>query len=289
MSSLDPQALLRWTVAGEQTTDRAVALDAFSRFLLLHLATRETLRVIEGADPVRTLWALAFGAAFAASLYPPFLRVAILGALPVVVWKWAWIFPGSSNHFLLEVVCLVALGLRDTRAADDPDGETVLAALRWLPVLVFFWSGLNKLIYGTYFNGAFLASWMPNRSFALVFGLFMPDAELQRVLATEPPGPFELQSLPALAVSNAVWFGEIAAAPLLLIPRLRMLGLLAGLLLMVGIEAGAREFLFGFLMLNIMALYLPPRWSPRLLFTSAGVYALLVATRAVLAPDWWFN
>jgi len=285
--SLAPERVL--FVTRDDATGEALgaALDAFARFLLLHLAVREGVRVLEGAGAVRAAWCALFVVCLLLSLARPWLRAACLVALATVAWKLVWLFPNSSNHFLLEGLCLAMLcSIRHGRPEDRAD---VRAALRWLPILVLFWSGLNKLVYGTYFNGAFLASILPSRSFAFVFGFVLPDAELQALLATPRSGPFAFESWPALLLSNGIYLGEMAAAVLLLLPATRLLGVALAILVIGGIEVGARELMFGTLMLNLLALYLPARFNVRLLPASAAAYALLLATRAWIAPDWSFN
>ena len=290
MRTFPPETLLRWTGSQAEAGATARRLDVFSWLLLVHLLARELVRCIEtGGDPLRMAWAAGFGLALALSLVPALRGWAIRVALAVAVSKAVWVFPGSSNHFFLELMCLSSLSLRSARGDEGAETREILAALRWIPALVFFWSGLNKALYGTYFNGAFLASWMPNRSFAWVFGWLMPDAELQAILRTEPPGPFAFESSLALVASNAVWVGEIAAGLLLLYRPLRPVGLLVGLALLIGIEIGARELLFGLLMLNLLALYQPLRWTEWMLPASAVAYATLITVRAWIAPDWAFN
>ena len=93
----------------------------------------------------------------------------------------------------------------------------------------------------------------------------------------------------ALLASNGVWLGEIAAAVLLLIPGLRVFGAALGLALLLGIELGARELMFGVLMTNMLALFAPVVWSRRLLPTSAAFYGFLLATKLGWLPGWSFN
>lgn len=260
---------------------------AFLRFLLLHLAVRDAIRYLDGLGDVRAAWSIGFAACLATSFVPELLRAAACAGLVLATSKLAAIFPDNSNHFFLEYLCLVFASLACFRREDDLD--VFVRGVRALPVLVFLWSGINKAIYGTYFNGAYLGSILPHSGFAFVFSFTMSSEELERLLATPPPGPYAFESPLALLVSNGVWIGEIAAGLMLLLPRLRPLGVLLGLALLLGIELGARELMFGALMTNMLCLYFPAAWSRALLPISAAFYAVLLAVRAGVLPGWSFN
>lgn len=248
---------------------------------------RDGIRFLEGVGDVRLVWSLGFALCFAASFFPAAQRAAALGGFALGTWKLATIFPHNSNHFALEYLCLLFAALVSWER--DDERLVFLRSVRWLPVLVMVWSGLNKLVYGTYFNGAFLATVLPSAGFANVFGLLLSPDELARLLAAQPPGPYVFTSPLALVASNLVWAGEIVCGVLLLVPRLRMLGLLGGLGLLVGIELGAFEVLFGTLMLNMLVLFAPAVWSRRAFAASAVFYASLVGAKLGWLPGWSFN
>jgi hypothetical protein len=232
------------------------------------------------------MWAVAFAACLAASFRAGWERAAACAALAIAGWKGAAIFPDSSNHFFLEIMCLLFASV--ARLDREEEASVFVRGVRWLPVLVFVWSGINKAVYGTYFNGAYLGSILAHGGFASVFGWLMSGQELQALLSAQPPGPYAFASPLALAASNAVWLGEIAAGILMLVPRWRGAGAALGLLVLAGIQLGARELMFGMLMLNILACFGPVAWSRRLLPVSAVVYALLLAVR-IAGVGWRFN
>ncbi len=261
----------------------------FLRYLLLHLVTRDTIRFLEGQGDERALWATGFALCLAATFRESWLRAAAGGGLCFAAWKGAAIFPHNSNHFFLEIVCLLFASIASWRRGDDDGLAVFVRGVRWLPVLVLFWSGVNKAVYGTYFNGAYLGSILPFSGFRFVFGLLMPGEELTRLLATASPGPYAFHSPLALLVSNGVWLGEIVAGLLLIPARTRVLGALLGMGLLLGIELGARELMFGLLMTNMLCLYAPVSWSRRLLPASGAFYAVLGAATLGWLPFWSFN
>lgn len=248
---------------------------------------REAVRFAEYAEQLRAVWGLGFALCFLASLRPAWLRGAACGGLVLASSKLLVVFPENSNHFFLEYLCLVFASLVCWQR--DADLLVFVKGVRWLPVLVLFWSGMNKLVYGTYFNGAYLGSILPHSGFASVFGLLMSAEELETLLTVTSPGPYAFRAPMALVASNLVYLGELASAAMLLVPRLRMLGALLGLAVLIGIELGARELLFGTLMANMLAFFAPASWSRRLLPASAGFYALLVAMAWGWLPGWSFN
>jgi hypothetical protein len=260
---------------------------ALLRFLLLHLAVRDAIRLIDGQGFARAVWALAFAACLLASFRAGWQRAAACAALAVVTCKGAIVFPDNSNHFLIEWLCILFASL--TRFDSEAECSVFVRGARWLPVLVFFWSGVNKAVYGTYFNGAYLGSILGHSGFASVFGWLMSGEELATLLATPPRGPFAFHSPAALLASNGVWIGEIAAGIAILLPRWRSLGVAAGVLLLAGIQLGARELMFGMLMANLLACFAPVAWSRRLLPVAASVYAALLVVRTAGPATWSFN
>ena len=74
-----------------------------------------------------------------------------------------WLFPAVSNHFFLVFYALLLLSIVDL----DRPREALLGlqACRFLVVIVLFYSGLQKVLYGTYFH-AQLLTWIQVSSWA---------------------------------------------------------------------------------------------------------------------------
>jgi len=68
------------------------------------------------------------------------------------------------------------------------------------------------------------------------------------------------------------------------VPRWRKLGFAAALAVLVGIEAVAREVMFGILAANLLFLYLHPTWRHRGYWLSFAAYAGLFALQLGLGP-----
>ncbi len=116
----------------------------------------------------------------------------------------AWRFPTVSNHFFLVFFGLLLLSVVDL---DDPREALLgLQACRWLTAIVLFYTGVQKLFYGTYFQAQFL-SWMiaHDGRFRTAFGWILPPHEAQRLAAlADTAGPFGSEWWPLIAISNFV-------------------------------------------------------------------------------------
>ena len=64
----------------------------------------------------------------------------------------------------------------------------------------------------------------------------------------------------------------------------RSLAAVASILVVVAIEAAAREIVFGVLMVNLLFLFLPGKWNERAFLPSLGVYIYLIAAVFGLVP-----
>lgn len=123
-------------------------------------------------------------------------------------------FPRTANHAFLAA----AAGMLAAATWDD------LAEHRWqlgtLPIVALFWSGVQKLCHGLWFEGQALASLMVLREDVAQAARPLLSAELAARLhplhfSTPGAGPFRLSGGWTL-LSNLVWGMELAA-PLLLL------------------------------------------------------------------------
>ena len=273
---------------GGYAADLSAQLTTFVRFLLLHLAVRDWLKLADAPGGTRLCLAAGFTACLVASMVEPRRLASILAvAMGLATWKLAWNLPDPSNHFAIEYLCLVFLCT--LRVGHPAEREPLVASLRWLGAWVFLASGVQKVLHGTYFSGSLLATLLAQDRFALVFGPLLPGAELAALTDPAFDGPYRLRSVGGLAVSNAVYLLEIAAALLLMSRRARPLGVAVALALLIAIEAGAREVTFGLLVTGLLTLYLANAATRRMLWLGAGAYAVLLATKLGVLPPWFFN
>lgn len=257
-------------------------------FLLLHVSARGWLTAfpLDGTNPSELLpIAIVASLALALALLAPgpsWTR----GATGIAALAWtARLFlrwPQSSNHFYLELMVLwlvFALGARG-----DDNRKLLLQSVRWIVVIAIFYTGAQKILYGSYFQGQFLA-WeiATKQSFAAFFQPFMSAEEFSRLRHIHPErlgaGPFVVSSPIFLAMSNSVYLIELLTPFFLLHLRTRVLATLGFGLFMLAIESGALELLFGILMINLLLLFLPRAINYRALPAVATCYAALFVAR----------
>ncbi len=251
---------------GADGVRRRSQLRAFRRFVLIHASVRSVLWLWFGSAPG------SFGIEGGANLVAAGV-VALSGvlafwhrsellaprvALPALVWQALATYPVTDNHFVLELLAVALLCLVGKRSRRD---ETlVLSSLRWLTVIVLFHTGLSKLLYGHYFQGDFLAFMVGQGGrFADLFGLLLPAGEVARLQGYDAlrtgAGPYRVDSLPLLLMSNFVWISEMALAVLLVVRRTRLLAAACAMLLVLVIQLGARELGFALLFVNLLLLF----------------------------------
>ncbi len=229
--------------------------------VLLHIAVRLALSLLYAGAPrwLMALPALAFVAGWWRRLMRP---VAVVLAL-VQCARFAAAYPDVSNHYLVECLAIVVFAVVDLER--DPEAGLCLDLLRWLGVTVLFLSGLQKCLHGTYFKGQFLAYMVANAErFRLFFRPMLSAPDLAHLtsldnainmLPLKPAGPYRVHSLLFVAVSNAVWLGELLLPVGLLIKRTRSLALVGALVLMAGILVSSNELFFDTLFINLLLLF----------------------------------
>lgn len=215
-------------------------------------------------------------------------RWAAMLAVPALLCQLYWTFPWTPNHNALVFLC--ALSCAALNPTDDDERRLLLGSLRWITVIVFFYAGLQKVLYGYWFRGEFL-SWMIGQgvdNWRSTFGWLVPDSELDRLRSLNPlaagAGPYRVDSLAFIAVSNAVYLAEIAIAVLLLTRRFRAVAATSAILLVFVIQLAPREFMFALLYAQLLLLFVPGGWNRRLIVVFAIAYVYLLAVMAGVAP-----
>ncbi len=206
-------------------------------------------------------------------------RFAAPVAFLTVLWQLVWFFPSNSNHLLLSTWSLFLLALLDTR--DHESASLQLRALRWSTVIVLFYTGVQKLLYGAYFQGDFLLYTLhASDEFATVFRFLLPVEEFERIraidLRVEGAGPFRTRAPLFLLASNLVWVAELLLPVALVYRRTRVAAVWISLAFVVSIQTGARELLFALLFGNLVLLLHPDPWVPRLRWVVIALYLYAV-------------
>ena len=161
--------------------------------------------------------------------------------------------------------------------------------------MILFQTGLQKILYGQYFGGEFLA-FMIGRGdrFADLFALIIPAEEVARLQSYDPlrtgAGPYRVAGWTIPAMSNGIYLAELALPIGLLIPRWRTVAASMAIALVVAIQFGAREIGFALLFSNLLLLQLPGDTSRRLLPLFALAYLYLIgAAFGVLPGGGWLE
>jgi len=174
-------------------------------------------------------------------------------------------FPLVSNHSYLEFILISLFCWIDSSRAEEK--ELFLQACRWLTVIIFLDSGVQKLWYGEYFDGrylAYMAAFSPKTRMA--FELLIQPEDLTRLVSYERQagsGPFLIDSVIFKIVSNGAWISIFT---------------------MFGIEFLAREFIFGVLMVSMLFLFCRRDVNRRLLPVYVVFLGYLVAVKLGWVP-----
>ncbi len=260
-------------------------LAAFIAIFAVHCAFREWTSLFdvnapvpfsEASDRILPL-AIIFSVCAVGCLLERTRGVSLAVVVAALTYKGGELAPTWSNHFTIEWITGVFL-LLGSRHRDRY--AMLCLALKWLLFAALFWSGAQKALHGTYFEGTYLAYAISHGArFADFFAWVLPAAEVDRLLSVAYPGPYRLESWLGIALANGIWIGEISCALMLLSDRLRPFGAVGALFLLTGIELAAREFMFGLLFLNLLLLYPHRDWNRRLSPLFLVAYCVLLLNR----------
>jgi len=266
--------------------DPAVRLHTLGTILLLHSCIETWFWVLELETAVGgvVLLGAIFTVLLILGLVPRFRRIALgltAGALAVQL---IWTFPHIANHTFLRLFALALLVLADPGSLRER--RLVHAALGWTAAIVLFYTGFQKMLYGTYFRGQYLAYMVSlTERFSSVFEGLIPVGELNRLTAIGPPvpgaGPYSVDGMAFLLLANMVYMVEMGLAAGLLWPRTRRPAIWMTLALIVFIQLGARELFFGMLFCNLVLVLHPRDVGRRLLPVSVGIYVIALGLKAI--------
>ena len=269
---------------------------AFRVFLLGHVAVRAWTVYMSWHTPPTWMLAQAilFTACFGLVLYWRTARASCACAALLLSVKLYLLFPDIANHDFLELLLVVALTTFDIYVEDDRD--LLLRMVRWMTVIVLFYSGFQKVLYGTYFRGQYLAFLVASvEHFADFFQHVLPPGEFARLTsydANDPSvavtGPYMSSSPLFLIIANGSWITEITLSFLLVLRNTRCFAVIAAACFLVLIELAAREVFFGALFMNLLLLFLHRDWNRRLLPAFAAFYGYLVLMKLGWIPAWQF-
>ncbi len=210
-------------------------------------------------------------------------RWATVVVLIVLLVRHVTTFPIVSNHSYLEFILISLYCWIDSSKAEEK--ELFLQTCRWLIVIIFFYSGVQKLWYGEYFDGRFLAFLAASPKSRMAFDLLVQPEELTRLVSYKMQagsGPFLIDSVIFKVVSNGAWISEIVLGLLLLFRKVWPLAVVCAIFTVFGIEFIARELIFGVLMVSLLFLFYRRDVNRRLL----PVYIVFLAYLAAVRLGW---
>jgi len=258
-------------------------LASFNFILLLTIAVHQV-------EDERLHWAGLILACALVGLNERYRRGATAVVFSVLLVRYGFDFPSVANHSYLELLLLSLYLWIDSSKTEEK--ELFLQTCRWLTVIIFFYSGVQKLWYGEYFDGRYLVylAGMADRS-RTAFEFLIPPEEMARLISYKREagsGPFLIDSTIFKILSNSAWISEIVLSLLLLFRRTWPLALACAIFTVFVIEFIAREFIFGVLMVSMLFLFCQRDVNRRLLPVYIVFLAYLVAVRLDWVPwlDW---
>jgi hypothetical protein len=271
-------------------------LPSFRILILFHVAVATWLRINAGAGggvagiaarPHILLLSYGLIAMCLAGMLPNLRVIAQRLATLLAALLTFSLLPDTANHVFLEFFCLLFLCFADD--SEPAECELVVKSLCSVFAIVLFYTGLQKLIYGQYFDGQFLAYAIATEDrFATFLQYVIPADEFERLrnhdLSTVGSGPFRFEAPWLIAASNSIYIVEMGLPVLLQFRRFRSAACVASIVLIVLIQLGAREIVFGVLFVSLATLHLEKNWPAQLLPVVVGIYTYLVAAQLGLVP-----
>jgi hypothetical protein len=272
----------------------AGGLAAFRSLLLLHALVR-TLAWMPAEFPggdAKVVLVVAMRmlllAVAVAGVWPRLGRPVATLAAALVLAQVVLSFPDVDDYIYLELAGLALCALFDERVAED--GRLLRSALCWMGALVLFHSGLQKLLHGYYFLAEFpLVAIATGDPVGQLYAWLVPAAEEARLrginMFIPESGPFRIQSVPLILLSNAVWALEIELAVMVLARRTRRFAAVLAIAAVVVLQMTAHMPMAALLLSQFLLLCVPGEWNRRLAVVFVAAYAAVALAQAGVLPD----
>jgi len=282
-------------LAESPNTSLSDNLRAFRFLVLVHASVQSwgyvarPLRSLHLAFPQTGIWIVSVTITACSVLaLTRYSRWAPVIALPALFARLCWSGLWTPNHTYLAFFCVTLTAVLDPEREDE--GVLLQQSLRWMTFVVFFYTGLQKLLHGYWFRGEFLA-WMVSHgtdTWRSTFGWLLSAEELARMKTlgqTMRPdtGPYRIESVPFVLLSNFTWIAEMVLPVLLLLRRTRVASTIFAIAFVAMIQLAPRESMFFLGFTNLLLLFLPGNWNLRLAPVIAFCYIYLIA--ALIFPE----
>lgn len=275
-------------VDGDEPAVRARRIAAFEQGFALVVAAEYWLRAVPKWDQLQPHYFVLLAIATVAGVAIVLRRarrtafVALAAAHLVLLWAE---FPSSGNHAYLELeLCLVAALLRPD---DEQEGLLYLRAVRWIAVIVLFYSGVQKLAHGSWLHAEYLVFSLGSETYRALLGWLLPPDELARVIAYRGEvgdGPYRVAGWTFPLLSNGTWIAEIVLAIALCVRRVRPVAMVGALSLLLAIEVVAREVFFGLVFASAILLFTRGDTQGSMRWAIVAVLLALIGSRAGVLP-----
>ncbi len=220
-------------------------------------------------------------------------RTALLLLWSTLVFKIYWTFPMTPNHRYLEFIIISLAVFLNPQKKEEK--SLFFQTCRWLTIIIFIYTGIQKILYGLYFQGEFLALMISqNTRFAQFFQWIIPPTEWTRLTNfantyTIGSGPFTMDSILFKLASNLSYLLEIILPCLLLIKKIRPYAIGLALLFFILIELAAREYYFGILISGLMLLFFEQDVYKKTIPVFITLYLYFLCTWMGIFPKYYFN
>ena len=248
-------------VGGDESEVMSAKLMWFRRYVFLHLAVESWFRYSTVLPNRMTdlAFALVLTMCAAFGVFDRWARSASEILAVTVLAQIAWSFPHTANHIYVMGVIVIFLAMFDPRNAEE--SGLLMKGLRWIPLIVLFYSGFKKLLYGYWFDAAFFGQMIGvDPRFKEFFRpLLAPEEHLRLVRQFWPGdlgfGPYGVRSPLVVTLSNLVWILEVLLPIGFLIPRLRRVAMVVSIAMLFVFALATRELFVGVLGTSLVLLY----------------------------------
>ena len=215
------------------------------------------------------------------------LRKAFCLALVPAFYLLYWRFPWLPNHPSLAMICLCFLVLLDSR--DKEESILLLQSLRWIAIVVLFYSGWQKLVSGFWFQGEFLSYYVAHAAprWQNLFELVLSREEIARLASLElrpESASYRSSNVPLVLISNVTYVFELVMPVFLVIRRTRGVAVVSCLVFMLLLQAAAAEIMFFLLFSKMLLLFSSRNWLLRLAPVYVVIYVYLLGAVCGLLP-----
>jgi hypothetical protein len=274
------------SLADERNDNQSSRLNNFNNFLLFHVTFRSWMMYLDNQGRYSIIdFFCPLILTFLFTVFKKNGHKCTILAFLVYLIKFSSVFPTSPNHYYVELYFLFLFSIFNFRNSKN-ETNYLTNSLKLLFVIILFYTGIKKLLYGQYFRGEYLAYLIScDERFSSVFSYILSKKEMLSIKS----GNYITGNYYFYLISNSIYLFEIIAPIILFFKKDHNYIKEMLIIFFITLFLISREFTFAAIFLQPFYLFFNTELEKVFNRVFMLIYILMLLPFISIIPMWTFN